>query len=257
MKTQPGDNSQPTDLDQTQDIAKDSGLFGPPPAASQTPSTTKKPGAKPKPRNSTKHNRKSSTKHPAKKQPCDSQGVNSDQNNPKPTNPTAEPDIETISKDFNYSKEQDVYRFMKSALTVKLDSVSNSKLFQVARKIARYIDGLERERDNALDAAHARADKLDPGELLDIVTATLRRNYRKGTLTGSEAKALLSTLQGVAPELFTANNGESDTPDPCALLDHVISWSGWTGEEIVNALGGVEFMEKYLSEALKTPVRLS
>ena len=43
-------------------------------------------------------------------------------------------------------------------------------------------------------------------------------------------------------------------PDPCAILSYVCSFSGMTGAEIVEELGGRDWMTAQLSEILKVPV---
>ena len=68
-----------------------------------------------------------------------------------------------------------------------------------------------------------------------------------------KAIKMLDEQTGIFAEIKQLRGGAAK-PDPCAILAYVVSFAGMTGEQIVNSLGGKEFMACQLSDILKIPV---
>ena len=246
--TNPTDDAPDTNTAAAADLAAQSGLFGAPkqpaPAKPQakTPSTAK---------------RNRSHNAPPKTQPLKAQGVKSTDSGPDVQDSD---DLGQQALDVYWS-EQSIYRRIKQAITDKLDRRSNSMLLLSSRETAQRIDRLLREADDLrakLAALTHTPAAIEGGsepptreELIGIISQAVRRPDG----TGADIKGLTATLQSLLPDLFRDESNDRK-PDPCAVLSYVVSFAGMTGPEIIQGLGGRDFVRDTLVDILKTAVVL-
>jgi len=122
--------------------------------------------------------------------------------------------------------------------------------------IAAYVDRLQHEVEAAKVAPVREAgDLLTADQIAGIISDTLKDGYNSGKLTGADAKGLTQTLRELLPSLFGSND-DTDIPNPAALMAYITGFSGRQGADIVQELGGREFMQARLSEILHIPVIL-
>ena len=143
------------------------------------------------------------------------------------------------------------------ALKRSFNQASNRIACQISAEYAakdREIERLRRaglRQTNTADASRARPDRpLTREELIGIITDALRDDQVKGT----EVSSLTKTIRELVPELFTAQS--EGVIDPAAYLEHITRFAGFSGAEIVQQAGGVDWMQQRLSEMLKSDVRI-
>ena len=87
-------------------------------------------------------------------------------------------------------------------------------------------------------------------ELIDIITDAIRRE----NATGSDVKGLSATLRELVPDLFTDTNALKVPAN--VLIEYITSFAGRPGAEIVQELGGCDFVASKVGEVLRCRVTI-
>ena len=183
-----------------------------------------------------------------------------------PKHPRNSQDVDQVEQVLNqgqtdYWTEQAIFRRIKQAITDKLDRRSNSMLLLSSRETAQRIDRLLREADDlraklaALTHTPAAIEGGSEPPTRDELIGIISQAVRRPDGTGADIKGLTATLQSLLPDLFRDESNDRK-PDPCAVLSYVVSFAGMTGPEIIQSLGGRDFVRDTLVDILKTAVIL-
>lgn len=227
-----------SDTAQTADIAKSSGLFGHSPAP-----TRQKPPAKPTRKRQTSQNAKITTNPPSADQPCDATELKTPKNTPKQPENTDSDSSSLNLLSLDLADQQSIYVAI-GAVKTRTQQWHLAAMIRDRYKAA--------GRTDASRASQSSGSAPTKEELVSIVSAALRAE----NATGSDVKGLTATLQSLLPALF-ASDDQSKRPDPSAVVAYITGFAGRKGSEIVQELGGVEFVEARLSEVLKVSVKLA
>lgn len=95
-----------------------------------------------------------------------------------------------------------------------------------------------------------------------LTPAEIRRKLETLFRTSSSSSDVIKALQelndqtGLLDDIKREREKEKLRPDPCAIITYICSFAGRKGAEIIQELGGKDFIEAKLSDILKVPVRI-